>query len=185
MLYLRELSKNRFNVNIVSVNLDPNAIERIRARGLKAVLCRAEDLELPEKKVDSFTSFEMVERLHDPASFFRRLAKQFGSEKMLIALPYLNSSRVGLHFLRNRSQEKIYAEDEHIVELSPEDWTLLLFHTGWRVTYSEIYYQDPRKWPILSQLMGYYWRKRDYEGFCGALLQKDTPLSDYYQDRVK
>jgi Methyltransferase domain len=150
MLYLRELSKNRFNVNTVSVNLDPKAIERIRARGLKAVLCRAEDLELPEKKVDLFTSFEMVKHLHDPASFFRRLATQFGSEKMPITVPYLKSSRVGLHFLRNRSQEKIYAEDEHIFELSPEDWTLLLFHGGWRVTYSEIYYQYPRKWPFLS-----------------------------------
>lgn len=65
----------------LSANLDPKAIERIRARGPKADLCRAEDLKLPEEKVDWLTSFEMVEHLHDPASFFRRFVTQFGSEK--------------------------------------------------------------------------------------------------------
>jgi hypothetical protein len=72
--------------------------------------------------------------------------------------------------------------NKNIVYESRRDWTLLLFHAGWRVTYSEIYYQYSRKWPILSQLMGYYWRKKDFQGFWGAILQKDTSLSNYYQD---
>lgn len=40
MLYLKELTKNRFLVDTISVNLDERAIEKISARGLKALLCR-------------------------------------------------------------------------------------------------------------------------------------------------
>jgi hypothetical protein len=182
MLYLREIAKNRFDVKSISVNLDPQAVEKIKARGLQAVLCRAEDLNPMGLKVDLFTSFEMVEHLHNPAIFFRRLAKKTDCKRMLITVPYLKNSRVGLHFLRSRFPEKIYAEDEHIFELSPEDWTLLLLHSGWKVVDSQIYWQYPRKWPIFKSLFASYWRARDYEGFWGAILDKDIQLSDLYQD---
>jgi|SRR3989338_813736 len=182
MLYLRELIRGKFDVDTISVNLDPRAIEKIRARGLKAILCRAEDLDLREKKVDLFTSFQMVEHLHNPAIFFHRLAKKSLCNKMVITVPYLKESRVGLHHIRNKTGKIIFAEDEHIFELSPEDWTLLLLHSGWRVTYSEIYYQYPRKLPIISQMLSWFWRHADFEGFWGAILEKDTTLSNLYQD---
>jgi 2-polyprenyl-3-methyl-5-hydroxy-6-metoxy-1,4-benzoquinol methylase len=182
MLYLRELAKNRVEVDSVSVNVDAKAVERIRARGLQAMLCRAEDLDLMGLKVDLFTSFEMVEHLHNPAIFFRRLAKKTHCNRMLITVPYVKKSRVGLHFLRANYPEKIYAEDEHIFELNPADWTLLLLHSGWKVIDSQIYRQYPRRWPILQRLWAAYWRARDYEGFWGAILEKDTHLSDLYQD---
>ena len=76
MMYLKELTKGKFNIDTISINLDPRAIERIKARGLKAIRCRAEELSLGDKKIDLFTSFEMVEHLHNPAIFFRRLAKK-------------------------------------------------------------------------------------------------------------
>ena len=182
MLYLRELIRGKFDVDTISVNLDPRAIEKIRARGLKAILCRAEDLDLREKKVDLFTSFQMVEHLHNPAIFFHRVAKKSLCNKMVITVPYLKESRVGLHHIRNKTGKIIFAEDEHIFELSPEDWTLLLLHSGWRVTYSEIYYQYPRKLPIISQMLSWFWRHADFEGFWGAILEKDTTLSNLYQD---
>jgi hypothetical protein len=182
MLYLRELAKNSVEVDSVSANIDSQAVEKIKARGLQAVLCRAEDLDLMGLKVDLFTSFEMVEHLHNPAIFFRRLAKKTQCNRMLITVPYVKKSRVGLHFLRAGYPEKIYAEDEHIFELNPEDWTLLLLHSGWKVIHSQIYRQYPRQWPILQSLWAAYWRARDYEGFWGAILEKDTHLSDLYQD---
>lgn len=74
MLYLRELGKKRFNIKSISVNLDSRAVDKIRARGLEAKLCRAEELDLGESQIDLFTSFEMVEHLHNPAIFFRRSA---------------------------------------------------------------------------------------------------------------
>lgn len=182
MIYLKELAKDQYNIDTISVNLDPRAIEKINARGLKAILCRAEDLDLGDKNIDLFTSFQMVEHLHNPAIFFYRLAKKSSCNKLVITVPYLRNSRVGLHHVRNRLEKIIFAEDEHIFELSPEDWTLLILHSGWRVVYSETYYQYPKRLPIVSPLLSWYWRKTDFEGFWGAILEKNTTLADHYQD---
>lgn len=182
MLYLKELTKNKFNIDTISVNLDPRAIEKIKARGLKAILCRAEDLELEEGEVDLFVSFEMVEHLHNPAIFLRRLAKKSQCNRLVVTVPYMKKSRVGLHHLRDGLEKTVCAEEEHIFELSPRDWTLLMLHSGWKVIYNKIYYQYPRKCPVISYLLALYWRETDFEGFWGAILEKDIKFSDRYQD---
>ncbi len=184
MLYLKKLTKDKFNVETVSVNLDPRAVEKIKLRGLKAILKRAEEIELEDVggDVDLFTSFEMVEHLHNPAIFFRRIAKKQSCKRMLITVPYLKQSRVGLHHVRSRSQEIIYAEDEHIFELNPTDWTLLFLHSGWKVTFSKIYYQYPTGWPIVSIFLRWFWKTSDFGGFWGAILEKETTYSDLYKD---
>jgi hypothetical protein len=182
MLYLKEVCRGHLQVDTISVNLDLRAVEKIKARGLEAMLCRAEDLNLPGLEIDLFTSFEMVEHLHNPAIFFYRLAKRSSCPKILITVPYLKTSRVGVHHVRSLSPEVIFAEDEHIFELSPEDWTLLMLHSGWKVIHSEVYYQYPRKWPIISRILGYYWKTRDYEGFWVAILEKDLTFANRYQD---
>ncbi len=182
MLYLKELTKDRLDIDTLSVNLDPRAIQRIRARGLKAILCRAEELSLENKQISLFTSFEMVEHLHNPAIFFRRLAKKSQCNRLIITVPYMKKSRLGLYHVRKSSDEIVYAGGEHIFELNPEDWTLLMLHSGWKVIYGKIYYQYPRKWPVINQILALYWRMTDFEGFWGAILEKDTTYSDYYQD---
>jgi hypothetical protein len=186
MLYLKELTKgHRDNIDTVSINLDPRAIEKIRARGLKAILKRAEDI-APEdvggNQIELCTSFQMIEHLHNPAIFFRRLAKNRLCKNMLITVPYLRKSRVGLHHLRSRSSEIVYAEDVHIFELSPEDWSLLLLHSGWKLVFSKIYYQYPRNIPIVNTLLRIYWKMFDFEGFWGAVLERDDSWSKLYQD---
>lgn len=182
MLYLRKLTKERFSIDTVSVNLDPRAIEKIRKRGFKAILCRAEELDLGDQHVDFFTSFQMVEHLHNPAIFFRRLAKRSKTDKMIITVPYLKASRVGLYGIRYKTNKIIDAEEEHIFELSPQDWTLLFLHAGWKVIHTQIHYQYPQRWPIISFILKLFWRHSDFEGFWGAILEKDTTLSDLYQD---
>ena len=182
MLYLKALTEEKFQLKTISVNLDPRAIEKIRARGLHAVLCRAEELDLGDRKVDLYTSFQMVEHLHNPAIFFRRLAVKADCESMVITVPYLRCSRVGLHHVRSKSRKMIFAEDEHIFELSPGDWTLLLLHSGWKVKSSQIYYQYPRRWPIARAVLSWFWKNTDFEGFWGAVLEKDMSLSNQYQD---
>jgi len=182
MLYLQEITQGHLQVDTLSVNLDPRAVKKIKALGLEAILCRAEDLVLPGGDIGLFTSFEMVEHLHNPAIFFYRLAKKSSCRKILITVPYVKTSRVGLQHVRRGSREVVFAEDEHIFELSPADWALLMRHSGWRITQSKVYYQYPRKWPIISQLMAYYWRTQDYEGFWGAILERDTVFADCYQD---
>lgn len=182
MMYLKELAKQTHNIDTISVNLDPRAIAKIKARGLKAIHCRAEDLELDGKHVDAFTSFQMVEHLHNPAIFFRRLAKKTSTDHFLMTVPYMKTSRVGLHQIRYGTTKNYFAEDEHIFELSPEDWKLLLLHSGWKVVYSEIYYQYPKRIPFIGMALSRFWRSTDYEGFLGVFLEKDTTVSDRYQD---
>jgi len=172
-------------LNSISVNLDPRAIKKIRNRGLPAIQIRAEDItskDLDGKDIDLFTSFQMVEHLHNPALFFRRLAKKIDCRLMVVTVPLVCQSRVGLHSIRNGLNGKIYAEDEHIFELSPSDWILLFLHAGWRVKESLHYYQYPRNIPLVSLLLRKIWIQCDYEGFWGAVLQKDTSISDSYQD---
>ena len=181
MRYLKKLTEGKFDVDTISVNLDERAIERIKARGMKAVHSRAEELSLGEKNIDLFTSFQMVEHLHNPSIFFRRLAKKSKGNRILLTVPYLKKSRVGLHNIRNGFLKPIRAEEEHIFELSPEDWTLLFLHSGWKVVHSEIYHQYP-KWSLLEPFWKLFWKATDYEGYWGAILEKDTKISDYYQD---
>ena len=146
---------------------------------------RAEEIQpedLKGREVDLFTSFQMVEHLHDPAIFFRRLSKKSECNKILITVPYRRRSRVAIHYVRNKQKEKMYAEDVHIFELSPGDWEVLFSHAGWRIKKSEIYYQYPRSIPVFSNLLRWYWANNDYEGFWGVLLEKDTTYSDLYMD---
>jgi 2-polyprenyl-3-methyl-5-hydroxy-6-metoxy-1,4-benzoquinol methylase len=185
MLYLKSLSTGK-NIETYSVNLDPRAIEKIKDRGLKAILKRAEEIE-PEdiggrEGIDLFTSFEMVEHLHNPSIFIKRIASRMSCNKMVVTVPFLKQSRVGFHHIRKRLKNVIYAEDEHVFELSPEDWTLLFFHSGWKVVYEKIYFQYPRKIPIIANMLRYVWKKTDYEGFWGVILEKDLTFADLYQD---
>jgi len=183
--YLKDLIAGRFEIDATGVNLDPRAIEKIKSRGIKAILCRAEDLDLNGSEVDLFSSFEMLEHLHNPAIFLHRLAKKTKKSKLVITVPYLNKSRVGLHNIRNKTDNDISAENEHIFELSPKDWELLMLHSGWKVVFSKIYYQYPRHLPVLSRVIRSFWRMADFEGFWGAILEKDASFSERYKDWEK
>ena len=183
-LYFKQLFKGTHDVSTLSVNLDPRAIEKIKARGLHALLKRAEEI-TPEDlrgEVDVFTSFEMIEHLHNPSLFLRRLANSSTSRQLFITVPFLRNSRVGMHHIRNDVAKDVFAEDVHVFELSPSDWTLLFQHSGWKVVAQGICYQYPRHLPILSWILKAYWRKVDFEGFWGAVLERDNSWSKLYQD---
>lgn len=182
MLYLKELTRGKFDIDTLSVNLDPRAIDKIKARGLNALLCHAEELDLRERKVNLFVSFEMLEHLHNPANFLRRLAKKSQGNRIVISVPYVRNSRVALYHIRNKLFKSVFSEEEHIFEFSPDDWSLLMAHSGWKVIYSKIYYQYPRRIPIFSNGLASYWRRADFEGFWGAILERDTSISDLYLD---
>lgn len=183
MLYMKALVAGVTKLETLSVNLDERAIAKIKARGLPAILCRAEDV-VGRGIVDNvtlMTSFEMVEHLHDPVLFFWRLAQKSQCTKMIVSVPWLRCSRVGMHHIRHDFADPQYAEDVHVFELSPDDWTLLMLHAGWRVVESRIHYQYPR-WPVLGWLLALFWRHYDYEGFWCAVLERDLSRSDQYQD---
>lgn len=98
LTYLNSILKNdmRFassNLKFLSVNLDPIAVDKIASKGIKAILCRSEDLyEIYKIKADLILSFEMLEYLYDPVSFLSVLSEKSLCEYFLLTVPYLSQS---------------------------------------------------------------------------------------------
>lgn len=167
-------------INCFSINIDPAAIERIKAKDLKAVCDRAENVAKYVNKVDIALCFETLEHLMNPCEFLHRLSYKTNTTYLIITVPYVKRSRVGLHYIRRNWNVVINAENTHIFELNPEDWKLLVIHSGWKVIQQKIYYQYP-KWGFY-RLTKPIWRKYDFEGFLGLILKRDHTYSDRYKD---
>ena len=172
--------KALFNQNIrsISINLDPEAVNKIRKKGFEAICARAEEVgEEYSINADVFLCFEMLEHLMNPAEFLYKISKT-NCKFFVITVPYLAKSRVGFHHIRNLQQCNVTPEDVHIFELSPPDWRLLFMHSGWSVVYDRVYLQYPRKgfW----RFMKWGWRQYDFEGFYGVILKKDSNWSKLY-----
>jgi hypothetical protein len=181
--YLSVLGSRGRSIDTVDVNVDPDVIAAQEAWGRQALLCRAEKLaaKLAGEQVDLFLMFETAEHLHDPALFFHRLARRFDCP-VVLTVPYVRRSRVGLFNVRQGNRKVIAAGDEHIFELTPDDWTLLLRHAGWKVTCSDICRQYPTKYPLLRWYFSSLWRHAEFEGSWGAILTKDLTSADRYAD---
>lgn len=180
--YLRALLPRERLVRAVSVNLDPEAVEKIRAKGEEAILGRAEALDLGADRVNVMASFEMLEHLTDPARFLYRLSRSGITDRFVMTVPYVRRSRVGLQFMRSGAPlpERVTAEQVHIFELSPEDWRLLCRFAGWKVSFQRIYYQYPRR--SFLRLTGGIWSRLDFEGFLGLSLVPDCEIAQRYAD---
>ena len=178
-LYLKNLI-NEFNIKAVSVNLDLNAIKKIKNKGLEAIHSKAEDLSKYNINPDMFMSYQTIEHLNSPINFLRSISKNTTCDYFLISVPYIFKSRVGLEHIRGELEEKVHAENIHIFELCPEDWKLLFKHSGWEVMNEKVYYQYPQK--NLLRILKKSWAKYDFEGFYGVLLKKNHFWTDKYLD---
>lgn len=161
----------------LSVNLDEKAVARVKARGFEALLCRAEALSEKGVKADVFLSFETLEHLNDPATFLHRLSKT-ACDRLVLTVPYVTETRVGLHHLRAGLTKTVTPETVHLFELSPADLKLLAAHAGWAVETERIY----RQYPLNSPLRGTraIWKDWDFEGFYGLVLRRDETWSSLY-----
>jgi SAM-dependent methyltransferase len=178
--YLRGLNPQK-TIAGLSINVDPAAVERVRAKGLEAVCDRAENLEQHAGAVDIVLCFELLEHLPDPSTFLRRVSYRTGARYLVATVPYVRRSRVGLAHVRARqNRPPANPENTHFFELNPGDWRLLVRHAGWEVVRQQIYYQYPRK--SLYRLTKVLWRRYEFEGFLGLVLRKDHTYSDRYQD---
>lgn len=177
--YIKGIHKNK-ELRGLSINLDEKAVNKIKSKGLEAMLSKAEDLNIHAVKADIFLSFEMLEHLSDPIKFLHQLAQKTSCEFFVITVPFMRKSRVALHHIRRDSREMATAENTHIFELSPVDWRLIFKHSGWDVVSEKIYYQYPKK-NILS-FTRLLWMKYDYEGFYGVILKRDDTWSSLYKD---
>lgn len=171
--YINELYAKDKKIDCVGLNFDSKAIGKIKARGFKAIQARAEQLAEYKINADIFLCFEVMEHLTDPHGFLNILATKTNAQYVVITVPYVRHSRVGLDPIRDGYNGIIPAEgDYHVFEFSPEDWKLLAKHTGWFVEAEKVYLQYP-KWNILY-LTKSLWRRFDYEGFYGMILRKNN-----------
>ncbi len=176
--YLKSIYRD-YNIRFLSVNIDENAVNKIKSMGLEAIYCRAEELQKYSIDADIFLSFEMLEHLMNPIAFLKDLSDKTTCKRLVVTVPYLSSSRVGLHHIRNSDKnKKCTPENTHIFELSPSDWKLLFTHSGWSIVSDKVYLQYPNKG--LLRLMKGYWKKNDFEGFYGAVLMRDHSWSQLY-----
>jgi hypothetical protein len=175
--YIKGLYQDR-KIRSLSVNIDSEAVERIKNKGLEAICARAEGLGSLSIEADIFLSFEMLEHLPNPCEFLHNLS-QTKCKALVISVPYLARSRVGLNHIRVGQKRHVNPENTHIFELSPEDWRLIFKHSGWAVATNKIYLQYPKRSPFRFWLKS-YWRRHDFEGFYGAILNPDKTWSELY-----
>ncbi len=178
--YIKKLFLQGKNIRCLSVNLDKEAVEKIKSKGMEAVHDRAENLFQYDIHADVFLSFEMLEHLMNPCAFLHNLSEKTNAKYLVVTVPYLKASQVGLYFMRHDKKEKVGAEEVHIFELSPEDWKLLFRFSGWKVFHEQIYYQYPKN--HLLYFTKNLWRKHDFEGFYGVILTRDNSISSQYVD---
>lgn len=166
-------------LDYLGVNIDPAAVERIRARGLAAIHGRAEEVAAQgDVQADVVLCFEMLEHLTDPIRFLDALSRNGGCARLVVTVPYLRRSRVGLHHIRRGERFPVSPENTHLFELSSDDWKLVFAHSGWAVREEEIYLQYPRHLPW--RLLQLVWRLIDFEGFYGVILEPDRAWADLY-----
>jgi len=178
--YIKGLYSQNMSIKSLSVNIDEKAISRIRAKGLDAVCAKAENIENYDINPDIFLCFQTLEHLMDPCKFLRSLSSGTKAKYLIVTVPYLINSRVGLHHIRQGIQDDVYAENTHIFELSPGDWKLLIRHSGWRIEEEKKYLQYPQN--SLLKITRRFWRKNDFEGFYGFVLSRDSGWSSKYKN---
>jgi len=176
--YIKALHQDR-NLRCLSVNMDGEAVKRIREKELEAICARAEDLASLSIEADVFLSFEMLEHLMNPCGFLRSLSEKTNCTAFVVTVPYLAQSRVGLYHVRYDQRRSVNPENTHIFELSPEDWRLIFRHSGWAIQAERIYLQYAKR-SIFRPLWKRYWRDCDFEGFYGAILKPDKSWSSLY-----
>lgn len=181
--YIKALAPTGKVGRSIGVNLDPRAVERIRARGGEAIECRAEEIDLHGINADLYMSFETIEHLTDPIRFLHSLAERGSAEYLLMSVPYRRQSRFGGEHLRQdnlNGSDTMTAEEVHMYEFSPEDWTLLAKFAGFEAIFTRTYRQYARH--SLSRVTAPLWRRLDFEGFFAFFGRRDLSLARRYTD---
>lgn len=182
LIYIKEVLKEKA-IKTLSVNLDPISVQKIQAKGLDALLCKAEELHLEQEgkfKADIFLSYEMLEHLLNPIGFLHEMAMKSHCEYFAMTVPFVHKSKVALNLVRYNEKGTYHAETVHIFEFSPDDWDVIFKFTGWEIIYKDKYAQYPTIFPI--SLIKFLWRKVDFDGFYGVILKKNNQYSKMYLD---
>lgn len=164
----------------IGINLQENAVKKIKEKGLEAIC--ADALSLGDKGInyDIVSAFETVEHLPDPIGFLDRI-KSVINYKLILSVPLIRHSRISLAYLSDKwpKDKKPTIENTHIFELSPMDWKKIFLHTGWKID---------REWKLMMFpsngfsrfILQPYWRFVSFEGFWFVSLSKDNKYACQY-----
>ncbi len=175
---IRAMVQNNDVFSTVGVNLQPEAVKRIQERGLDGMLVDAMELTNQGLTYDIVTVMETLEHLPNPIGFLESI-HDVVRERLVVSVPYVRSSRVGLAYLDALNEERRPTiENVHIFELAPADWRKIFRHSGWAVAEEWIAHQyGPRSfWRLTAPV----WRRLDFEGFWLVSLQKDRSARKRY-----
>jgi hypothetical protein len=178
-LILREFFQDS-QLSSVGINMQKQAVKKIEQLGLDAIWADAIDLAKQDISYDVISLFETFEHLSDPIGFLNNI-RGIVKENLVVSVPFVRKSRIGLGYLSDSWPEAIKPtiENQHIFELSPVDWTKLFLHSGWRVN-SEIKLLMYPKKSLYRLVLEPYWRRISFDGFWFASLVKDETYSSKY-----
>lgn len=165
----------------VGINLQKNAVEKIRSKGLDAICADALSLGDQGASYDIVSAFETLEHLSDPIGFLQDIRK-VTNNRLILSVPFIRKSRLGLAYTSNKwpKDKAPSIENTHIFELSSLDWKKIFLHSGWKVE---------NEWKLimfplnrLSRLiLQPFWRFVSFEGFWFVSLYKDSEFSSQYR----
>ncbi len=179
-LLLKE-SMDNFNISTLGINLQQQAVEKIRQRGLDAERIDAMELNKEGRKYDIVSVFETLEHLPNPIGFLENM-HEIVNQRLVISVPLIVNSRVSLGYLDdNWPKSKVPTiENNHIFELAPRDWRRIMLHCGWEIEKEWKVRQFPDR-GVLGQIMRYAWRKISFEGFWFVSLIKDMSSKNRFR----
>jgi len=170
----------RGKLNSVGINLQRQAVEKMANKWLDAIC--ADALAVCESSVDYdlVSAFETLEHLSDPIGFLNKI-KNITKHRLIISVPYIRKSRVGLTYLSSKwSPGKTPTiENTHIFELSPRDWGKIFRHTGWKIDREWKLMMFPRN-KLSRLILQPYWRFVSFEGFWFVSLSKCNKYVSQY-----
>ncbi len=179
LLFLKSTPQMRA-FRTLGVNLEPEAVDLARSKGLEAECMNAMDLHKKGITFDLVSVFETLEHMPDPVGFLERIHDVVG-HRLIISVPLIVKSRVSLRYLTSKWEKEkrpTYANN-HFFELSPVDWQKLFNHTGWVIEDEWRVRQFPRSGP-LNWMMSYAWRRISFEGYWFVSLKKDHTLANQF-----
>lgn len=179
-LLLREYLRD-FSLDSLGINLQLEAVEKIRQKGLPAECIDAMEFGKTGREYDIVSIFETLEHLPNPLGFLENIHGAV-RHRLIISVPFVHQSRVSLRYLdKNWDKNKVPTiENTHIFELSPLDWDKIFRHTGWRIEQQWRLEQFPKS-GFLRLIMQQAWKKISFGRFWFVCLTKDMT----YQKRFR
>ena len=178
MLLKKKSYENKLTT--IGVNLQKEAVKKIKDKGLNAICADALSLSDIGKSYDIISLFETLEHLSDPIGFLKKINTSV-NHRLIISVPYIRKSRTGLSYLTHKwpADKKPTIENTHIFELSPKDWKKLFQHTGWEICHEQklLMYHTKRLSRVILQP---FWRYVSFEGFWFVSLKKNNKFSSMY-----